>query len=160
MFDADTVITINTWIDKYHGPNQFTPFVVMGMFVLLEVILPKKNGWENLFDKVLGHIKMGLVTLTMLVATSQGITGGCIIQIPQNWLARQALGRDWYPFGLVYREYVPQDFWWALRLFYFLGGLFILVIWWLWMEKRFWFETQKQSQKSYLQSLLSTKIKI
>jgi len=144
MFTSETVIAINQWIDKYHGPAQWAPFVAIGLLVSLEGFLPTKTEWESVWDKWLTWLKSFFITLTMFVGASQGFTGGCVIQIPQNWLSQTALGRDWHPYGLVFREYVPQQWWWALHAFYILCACLGIYLWRKWLNKR-WFSVKNYS---------------
>jgi len=137
QIDPDTALTLIDWIDILHNPDQWTPFTTVGLFVLFEAGLPIKESIQNRWDGILLRIKAFFATMAMLVGSSQGFTGGCVVQIPQNWLSQQAFGRDWYPYGLVFREYFPEEWWWALRTFYILLATLVVFLWWKWIHKRY-----------------------
>lgn len=130
----DQAIEINRWIDIFHNPGQWAYIIVLAVFISLESFLNQKEYFESLFDKILIYIKFILLVFLCLVVGSQGFLGGCIVQIPQNWIAQAYLDRPyWYPFGLVYRENIPEEYWIYLRIVYFL-----LAIFFIWRTYIFW----------------------
>jgi hypothetical protein len=148
MLNAEKVIVINNFIDRVHTPIIWAFPVTLGIFISLELFLPKKQKFENKFDQFFSLLKFCLVIFAGLVLSSQGFSGGCVIQIPQNFLAQQYLGRDWLPYGIVFREYINPDYLWLLRLFYFIGGLSsVFVVFKYWKER---IKTPLKSLKSAL----------
>lgn len=136
MLNAEKVIEINNFIDRVHTPIIWAFPVTLGIFVSLELFLPRKEKYENQFDEFFSWLKFYLVIFAGLVLSSQGFSGGCVIQIPQNLLAQQYLGRDWHPYGIVFRENINQEYLWLLRLFYFIGGLSsVFVVFRYWEER-------------------------
>jgi hypothetical protein len=136
MLDADKVIQINNFIDRVHTPILWAFPVALGIFSALEIFLPTKQFFQNKFDAFYSWFKFDLVILASLVSASQGFSGGCLIQIPQNFLAQKYLGRDWLPYGLVFRENIDPSYWWLLRLVYFIGGVVALYTLYTYWDKR------------------------
>lgn len=129
--------SINQTIDRYHQPSQWVTLGVMAGFFALEVFLPTKEVFESKFDRYYSYVKFGIIVLMTSVALSQGITGGCVVQIPQNWLARTYMGKEyWYPFGVVFRENFPTWFEPYLRLIYFVFSLITPYTVWIYWKKR------------------------
>lgn len=128
----ELALDINNFIDRVHSPYYWAFPSILAVFALLDLFLPAKLVYLNTFDRYFTHFKFALIIFFTLVATSQGLTGGCILHLPQNWLAENYLNMDYWntPYGLVYREYVPQRFEWALRLVYFLGGMISVLATW------------------------------
>jgi hypothetical protein len=144
MLNAEKVIEINNFIDRVHTPIIWAFPVTLGIFVSLELFLPRKEQYENQFDEFFSWLKFYLVIFAGLVLSSQGFSGGCVIQIPQNLLAQQYLGRDWHPYGIVFRENINQEYLWLLRLFYFIGGLSSVFIVFKYWEDRIKISFSKQ----------------
>ncbi len=114
---------IISFIDFVHQPYYWTFIVVVAFFYSFESYLPKKTTWESRLDRYIGCFKFGLICILAFIVVMQGITGGCIFQIPQNYLAQNYLGLPyWYPFGLVFRENIDQSYWGLLRAVYLLLG--------------------------------------
>ena len=133
----ELALEINQFIDRIHSPYYWSFFAVIAIIYLLEVFLPEKKYLESGFDRWLTYFKISIVGLFALVAISQGVTGGCVIQIPQNWLARNYLGMEyWHPYGLVFREYLDPQYWIFLRIFYLLGSFLTLFVTWKFWKKR------------------------
>lgn len=116
--------SINQTIDRFHEPYYWSIFGVFALLFALEIFLPEKRRFSSQFDRYFTYFRFSIIILITLVALSQGLAGGCVLQIPQNWLAQNYLGREyWYPYGLVFREHVPQQFWPLLHFTYFLASL-------------------------------------
>jgi hypothetical protein len=128
---------INIFIDRVHSPYYWAFPVALGTFALLEVFLPHKEFFVSAFDRYFTYLKFSLIGFLSLVATSQGFTGGCVVHLVQNWLAQNYLGKEYWnlPYGLVYREYLPADLEWLLRLVYILGGLLSVLGVWVYYRK-------------------------
>jgi Na+-translocating ferredoxin:NAD+ oxidoreductase RnfD subunit len=123
----DQAVKINEDIDKIHNPYYWSFLAVIGGIFLLDSFLPEKQHFESKFDKYFTFFKWSIIVFFTLIALSQGLTGGCVVQIPQNWIAQHYLNRDyWYPYGPVFRELLPQQYWFILQISYFLGSLFTL----------------------------------
>lgn len=117
-------IEINQTIDRFHEPYQWAAMALLAMFFSLEIFLPTKQHFESKFDIFYSQVKWYFILLMTAVALSQGITGGCVLQIPQNYLASEFLNRPyWYPYGVVFRENFPPSFEPFLRIFYFAFSL-------------------------------------
>lgn len=128
----EQVIEFNQLVDKYHDPRYWSIFGFLSLVFILEVFLPIKKSFNGYFDQVLSYFKFGVLLFTSLIVASQSFLGGCLIQIPQNWLAQRYLGQPyWYPFGLVYRENFPESFWPYLRLIY----LFLAILYFYFLYK-------------------------
>jgi hypothetical protein len=116
---------INESIDKVHNPYYWTFIAIVGVVFLFDSFLPIKSKFESDFDRVFSYFKFYTIIFFTLIALSQGLSGGCIIQIPQNWIAQTYLDRPyWYPYGPVFRELLPEQYWFVLVLGYFFGSLF------------------------------------
>jgi hypothetical protein len=127
---AEQAIQINQTIDRYHDPRYWSIFGILSLIFLLEVFFPTKKVFKNKLDSFFSHFKFSILLFTSLILISQGIFGGCVIQIPQNWLAQKYLNLPyWYPYGLVYRESFDSSFWPVLRTIYIL--ITILYFYWL-----------------------------
>ncbi len=133
----DQALAINNLIDRLHSPDYWAIPVSLGLFATLEIFLPAKEDYLSQFDKYFTYIKFTLIVFFMLVATSQGFTGGCVIHIVQNWLAHTYLGQEYWntPYGIVYREYLPEGYVWVLQLIYFTGGAISLIGAWQYYKK-------------------------
>lgn len=136
MLDAEKVIQINNFIDRVHTPIVWAFPVTLGIFISLEIFLPAKQRFETKFDEFYSWTKYYLVILASLVTISQGLSGGCWVQIPQNYLAQKYLGHDWLPYGLVFREYVNVEYWWVLRLVFFIGAILAFIIFYNYWNRR------------------------
>lgn len=135
--NAQRAREINLLIDKYHDPYWWSLFGILSLVFLLEIFLPVKKQFENWFDKVLTDFKLFILFFCSLILISQGFLGGCVVQIPQNWLAQKYLDLPyWYPYGLVYRENFPESFWPFLRLIYILLALLFFYLTYLFYYKR------------------------
>ena len=134
---AEQAIAINNFIDQIHSPYYWAFPVALGIFALLEIFLPAKDRYLNSFDRYFTYTKFSLAVFVTLVATSQGFTGGCVVHLIQNWLAQAFLGKEYWnlPYGVVYRELVPENFVWVLHLIYFLGGVMSLLATWKYYQK-------------------------
>ncbi len=129
--------SINRTIDKYHDPYYWTFGAIVASFFLLESFLPRRDHFESRFDRYYTHFKLSLIIFFTSIAISQGILGGCFIQIPQNWIARHYLNRPyWYPYGVVFRENFPENQWWLLRLIYLVVGIGIVYLAYKFWTKR------------------------
>ena len=123
----EQAIKLNEDIDKIHNPYYWTFLAVIGVMFLLESFLPVKSKFESGFDKYFTFFKWGVIIFFTLIALSQGLTGGCVVQIPQNWIAKTYLNREyWYPYGPVFRELLPERYWFVLQIGYFLGSIYAL----------------------------------
>lgn len=122
----DQAYSINQWIDLWHNPSFWILGGVVGLVAIFESFIPKnQNHNPGTYEKLLIRSKFFFLIALAVVFFTQGLFGGCLIQIPQNAIARAYLGRPyWYPFGLVYREYFDGMYWPLLRLFYFILGSF------------------------------------
>lgn len=118
---------INQWIDNWHNPSFWILGGVVGIVAILESFLPARNSLSGKYEQFLVKFKFFFLIALAVVFFTQGLLGGCIIQIPQNAIAKAYLGREfWYPFGLVYRENIPESYWPILRLFYLILGSFAI----------------------------------
>jgi hypothetical protein len=136
--DAEMAIQINQWIDIIHNPNYWIIFWVIALYILLEYrIFPQKNIVLNtMYSRIVLYTKFGILLFTFSIALSQSVLGGCIITSIQNYLAVQYLNREyWYPFGLVFREYLNPEHWIWLRVLY--GVLTIGYGFWIYRYYRF-----------------------
>jgi len=116
--------SINQTIDRFHEPYYWSGFGLLAFLFILEIFLPEKKYFKSAFDKYFTYFRFSIIILMTLVALSQGLAGGCVLQIPQNWLAQNYLGREyWYPYGLVFREHFPEKFWPILHFTYFVASL-------------------------------------
>jgi|688.fasta_scaffold201012_1 hypothetical protein len=123
---------INEWIDKIHSPQYWALGGVIAIIAIVESYLPHKKSFASDLDQYLVYFKLFFLVAFSLVFFTQGLLGGCIVQIPQNWIAQKYLDREfWYPFGLVYRESLNSKFWPLLRLFYLVLGS--LAFWRTWV---------------------------
>ena len=136
MLTAESVIEINNFIDRVHSPLLWSFPVVLGIFTSLEIFLPVKECFQSWFDKFYSWLKFYLVLIASLVTVSQGLSGGCWVQIPQNYLSQKYLGKDWLPYGLVFREYLPESQWWILRTTYFIAAILALSIFYFYWKRR------------------------
>jgi hypothetical protein len=134
MLNAERVIAINQFIDWLH--TSFPAISIIAAAILLESFLPARKRFANIYDRWLTYIRFAAAIIFSLIALSQGMLGGCIIHIPQNYLAQQYLGRDWSDYGLFYREFIDPALHLYLRIFYFLGGLFVTWCTWQFWKKR------------------------
>ncbi len=147
MFELnkEKALEIIYFIDKYHDPRYWIIFGVLSAIFLLEIFLPKKIQFENNFDKVFTYFKVSILFFVGLILFSQGFLGGCVIQIPQNWLAQKFLDRPyWYPYGLVYRENLPESFWPMLRIIYILFSILYYLVFYIFLDKRVWLKKNNQ----------------
>lgn len=128
---ALAIIEVIDWI---HQPYYWSFIMFVALAYTFEIYLPKKRQWESIFDLVLTYFKFILIAILAFIVLMQGMIGGCLCQIPQNYLARKYLSLDyWYPFGLVFREnFAVQDWKW-LRMFYLIAGLYFA-----WATYQFW----------------------
>lgn len=135
--DPELALNINRLIDRVHSPYYWAFPSVLAVFSALEVFLPAKAYYLNRFDKYLTYCKFALIIFFTLIATSQGFTGGCVLHLLQNWLAQNYLHMEYWnaPYGPVYREYVPRDWEWVLRVSYFLGAWLSLAAAWQYYKK-------------------------
>ena len=136
--NAQTALLINEWIDIIHNPNYWIIFWVIAVYILLEYrIFPhKKIVLNTLYSRLVLYAKFAILLLTLAVALSQSILGGCAIQLIQNYLAVNYLDREyWYPFGLVFREQIAPQYWIWLRIGY--GILTIGYVFWIYRYYRF-----------------------
>ncbi|MEM1312131.1 MAG: hypothetical protein AAGF07_01570 [Patescibacteria group bacterium] len=134
---TEQAIQINETIDKYHDPYYWTVVAVVAFVFLIDSYLPRKRIFESKLDKILSYVKLITLIFLSLITLSQGLTGGCFIQIPQNWIAQNYLDRPyWYPYGLVFREMIPEKYWIVLRIFYFFGSIFVAYRTYLFWQKR------------------------
>lgn len=118
---------INQWIDHFHNPNFWILGGIVGFIAVLESFLPAKLSFSGTYEKFLVNFKFFFLVALAVVFFTQGLFGGCLIQIPQNAIAKAYLGRPyWYPFGLVYRESIAEKYWPLLRLFYLIIGTFAI----------------------------------
>jgi hypothetical protein len=121
MLSPQQVIEINQFLDEIHS---FFPYVTtLGAFLLLESLLPYRTP-RNVLERNLNYTKLIVMSSFVVVTLTQGIFGGCLLHIPQNWLAQEVLGKKWHEYGLVYRYSLPQAWWPALQLFYVVLGSF------------------------------------
>jgi hypothetical protein len=134
FLDAQRVIAINTFVDEIHA--YFPYLSVIAILILLESFLPPRQGFWNWFDEYTAYIRFGFLILFSLIALSQGFLGGCFIHLPQNYLAQVYLGRDWVPYGIFYREYIPQNWVIWLRVFYLFGSLLVTFQTWKFWKNR------------------------
>jgi hypothetical protein len=117
----------NQWIDGWHNPSFWILGGIVGIVAILESFLPAKNFISGYYEKILINSKFFFLIALAVVFFTQGLLGGCIIQLPQNWIAQNFLGRPfWYPFGLVYREGISEQYWPLLRFFYLILGTFAI----------------------------------
>lgn len=136
--DAEKATQINQWIDIIHNPNYWIIFWVIALYILLEYkIFPQKNIVLNtVYSRLVLYGKFGILLFTFSIALSQSVLGGCAIQLIQNYLAVQYLNQEyWYPFGLVFREYLNPRYWIWLRMVY--GILTIGYGFWIYRYYRF-----------------------
>jgi hypothetical protein len=123
----EQAIEINQWIDVFHNPSQWAYIIFVAAFISLESFTPGKEQFTSRFDKYLVYTKFMLLVFLCLVVGSQGFFGGCIVQLPQNWIAQEYLDRPyWYPYGLVYREELDESLWPLLRLLYLVLAIFFI----------------------------------
>jgi hypothetical protein len=121
----DQAIAINETIDIIH--STFPYFMALGVYCIAVSFLPAKTAYESYFDKCISYIIAGFGAVLVLYLISQAVLGGCIVHIPENWIARTYLGRsEWWPFGLFGRRNWPFALW-TLRLLYAI--LSILSVW-------------------------------
>jgi hypothetical protein len=123
----ELALRINYFIDRYHSQEYWSYPFLLAVFFMLEIFLPPRASYESRFDKYFTWFKFGLVAFAALIAASQGFAGGCLVQLPQNWLAQNYLSMPyWHEYGLAFREYVPAGWHWLLRLVYMAGGCLCL----------------------------------
>lgn len=135
---AQIALLINQWIDRVHNPTYWIVFWVIALYILLEYrIFPhKKIILDTRFGRIIFYAKCGILLFTFSIALSQSLLGGCAIQLIQNYLATQCLGLEyWYPFGLVFREYLDSRYWIWLRILY--GILTLGYGFWIYRYYRF-----------------------
>jgi hypothetical protein len=133
----ETAAQINRGVDVLH--SFFPAFSLFAIYVLFEGFLPHKEAFENTIDAIITYCKVCFVILLNLVVISQAVFGGCIIYFPQTWFNRRFLGiQEPYEYGLFARQAVPEDFWWALRLFYIFGMIIVLWRTWEFVDRRVW----------------------
>lgn len=128
LLSYDQAYNINQWIDNWHNPSFWILGGVVGFVAILESFLPNRNYVPTtIYEKFLIDFKFFFLIALAVVFFTQGLLGGCVIQIPQNIIAKAYLGRPyWYPFGLVYRESLPEVYWPLLRIFYLVLGSFAI----------------------------------
>ncbi|MEI6728173.1 MAG: hypothetical protein WCK98_00875 [bacterium] len=127
MFDLtfQQAYDLNQWIDNIHNPYVWSYGAVISIYALLESYLPKRQFVATGLDSFLNGLKFFFLFAFALIFFSQGLLGGCFIQIPQNLIAQKFLNREyWYPFGLVYREQLDPRYWPFLRGLYLVLGLY------------------------------------
>lgn len=136
--NAQIALLINQWIDRIHNPNYWIIFWVIAVYILLEYkIFPHKKIVINTrYGRIVFYSKLGVLLFTFSIALSQSLLGGCVIQLIQNYLALNYLDREyWYPFGLVFREYLNPRYWIWLRIGY---GIFTIAYgFWIYRYYRF-----------------------
>lgn len=120
--DPQLIIKINQTVDQIH--SFFPTLALFGCFFLIESYLPKKSFFESSLDKFLSYFKLSLVSLLAFIFLSQGILGGCLLHIPQNFLSQKYLSRNWSNYGLVFREKIPRNYLPLLRTSYLGIGLY------------------------------------
>jgi hypothetical protein len=132
----EQAIFINQQIDKFHNPEIWGLGLSLSLLAFLETYLPAKEFFHNYLDKILTYFKLFFLSAFAIIFFQQGLFGGCLIQIPQNYIAKEYLGREyWYPYGLVYREFFNPEVWWVLQLFYLIIGSFTLWKTWVYFKK-------------------------
>jgi hypothetical protein len=127
MFDLtyQQAYDLNQWIDYIHNPYVWSYGAVISVYALFESYLPKRQFKTTGLDSFLNGLKFFFLFAFAFIFFSQGLLGGCFIQIPQNLIAQKFLNREfWYPFGLVYREHIDPQYWPYLRGLYLLLGLY------------------------------------
>lgn len=139
----EQALTINNFIDRIHSAEYWAFPSMLGAFAMLEIFLPAKDFYLNQFDRYYTYLKFSFIIFLTLVATSQGFTGGCLVHLVQNWLAQNYLGKEYWntPYGIVYRELVPEDYVWMLQMLYFLGGIITILAAWRYYQKFIRFTT-------------------
>ena len=120
--NAENVIKINQTIDQIH--SYFPILAAFGVLFMLQSYLPVKQKFNSKFNKVFNYFKVSLISLFAFIFLFQGVFGGCVIHLGQNFLAQKYLNRNWANYGLVYREKVPKVYWPLLRTTYLGIGLF------------------------------------
>lgn len=132
----DQAYQINEWIDKIHNPQYWVLGGVVAVIAIIESYLPAKKAFVSDLDEYLTYFKFFFLIAFCLVFFTQGLFNGCIIQIPQNFIAQKYLNREyWYPFGIVYRENLDPKFWPLLRLFYLVLGSLSFWRTWIFYQK-------------------------
>lgn len=120
-------LKIIEFIDKFHQPHIWTLGGVIAVLALVESFLNENYIYKSFLGILLIYFKLFFLVMFDLVFFTQGLFGGCLLQVPQNYLARKYLGMDfWYPFGIVYRESLNPVFWPYLRIFYLFLGIFAI----------------------------------
>jgi hypothetical protein len=115
---------INTAVDKIHA--LFPLFSVMATIFLLQGFGKPQVAFTSPWQKYYAWFRFGFVLLLVSTVLSQGVLGGCLIHIPQNWFNRVYLNQDnAVPFGLFARQYIDPKYWPFLRMFYLLAGLLV-----------------------------------
>lgn len=110
------MILLNETIDAIH--SLFPVLMPIGVVCVVMSYLPLKSHFESHFDVYFTWILFTFGCLFASYLYSQALLGGCFIHIPQNWIARQYLGKsEWWPFGLYGRYGWPFDLI-TLRLLY------------------------------------------
>jgi len=140
--DSQNAILINQFIDRIHNPNYWILFWIIALFILLEyTIFPKREILiQTRYQKIILYFKFSILILTFVIAFSQSVFGGCVIQLFQNYLAINYLDREyWYPYGLVFREKFDPKYWIYLRLTY----IFLTILYGIWIYKYATFVSNK-----------------
>lgn len=123
---------VNQWIDVLHNPRYWIIFWLVAVYVVIEDTFIVRS--DIPFRRIQFGWRFSILVFTWLILASQSIFGGCAIQFVQNYLAREYLDRDyWYPFGLVFREFLSPQYWILLRGLYLVltvaYGAFIYHYW-------------------------------
>jgi len=155
MFTPNQARQLNEFIDLIHNPSWWSYAGVLALVFIVESYLPKSNKQENNLLKNLAKFKFYILSAFTFVFLGQGLFGGCIIQLPQNWIAQTYLNKEyWYPYGLVYREYFAQRLWPLLRFFYLIIGYYSLERTWI-----FYHKFLKFHNINFLRNILLEKLK-
>lgn len=122
----EQALLVQRLLDTLHNPSWSVGFIIMLIFIF-EGFIAKNNPIffkNSLFAQ---KAKVFLMYWYSVVAFTQAIFKGCVIHIPQNWIAREYMGLEyWHPYGLVYREVIPESILPFIPFLYFGVGLFLL----------------------------------
>lgn len=131
----ETAEQINRSVDILH--SFFPALSFFAVYILFESLLPKKDKFENLADRIITYIKLPFLLLLNLIVVSQGLLGGCVIYYPQKWFNQRFLGvEEPYEFGLFARHLFEPDQFWILRLFYIIASAVVIWRTWEFLRKR------------------------